>query len=84
MKFKSRSEGKSAGRKGGTAGPGKRWGHTCNSVKNGRALYVFGGYGKDNKQTNDVHIFDTGMLFFVLLGYNLMFHPQFLVFPCSL
>lgn len=50
---------KSPGRKGGTAGPGKRWGHTCNSVKNGRALYVFGGYGKDNRQTNDVHVFDT-------------------------
>ncbi|XP_050225145.1 uncharacterized protein LOC126674699 isoform X2 [Mercurialis annua] len=40
-------------------GPGKRWGHTCNSVKGGRFLYVFGGYGKDNCQTNHVHVFDT-------------------------
>ncbi|XP_048228870.1 tip elongation aberrant protein 1 isoform X1 [Ricinus communis] len=40
-------------------GPGKRWGHTCNSVKGGRFLYVFGGYGKDNCQTNQVHVFDT-------------------------
>eukprot|EP00249_Psilotum_nudum_P013942 c24589_g1_i1 orf=335-1936(-) len=50
---------KSPGRKGGIAGPGKRWGHTCSAVKNGRFLYVFGGYGKDNRQTNDVHVFDT-------------------------
>ncbi|KDP31367.1 hypothetical protein JCGZ_11743 [Jatropha curcas] len=42
-------------------GPGKRWGHTCNSVKGGRFLYVFGGYGKDNCQTNQVHVFDTTM-----------------------
>lgn len=41
-------------------GPGKRWGHTCNSIKGGRFLYVFGGYGKDNCQTNQVHVFDTG------------------------
>ncbi|XP_039069408.1 RING finger protein B-like isoform X2 [Hibiscus syriacus] len=39
--------------------PGKRWGHTCNSIKGGRFLYVFGGYGKDNCQTNQVHVFDT-------------------------
>ncbi|ERN17915.1 acyl-CoA-binding domain-containing protein 4 isoform X1 [Amborella trichopoda] len=50
---------KSPGRKGGILGPGKRWGHTCNSIKGGRFLYVFGGYGKDNCQTNDVHVFDT-------------------------
>eukprot|EP01018_Ginkgo_biloba_P010179 Gb_31051 [translate_table: standard] len=50
---------KSSGRKGGSLGPGKRWGHTCNAVKNGRSVYVFGGYGKDNCQTNDVHIFDS-------------------------
>ncbi|OVA14594.1 Kelch repeat type 1 [Macleaya cordata] len=50
---------KSPGRIGGTLGPGKRWGHTCNSIKGGRLLYVFGGYGKDNCQTNDVHVFDT-------------------------
>ncbi|XP_021674892.2 uncharacterized protein LOC110660772 isoform X2 [Hevea brasiliensis] len=42
-------------------GPGKRWGHTCNSVRGGRFLYVFGGYGKDNCQTNQVHVFDTAM-----------------------
>lgn len=45
---------------GGGGGPGKRWGHTCNAVKSGRLVYVFGGYGKDNCQTNQVHVFDTG------------------------
>ncbi|KAJ8773160.1 hypothetical protein K2173_028337 [Erythroxylum novogranatense] len=40
-------------------GPGKRWGHTCNSIKGGRFLYVFGGYGQDNCQINQVHVFDT-------------------------
>ncbi|CAL9116970.1 uncharacterized protein LOC135634069 isoform X1 [Musa acuminata AAA Group] len=44
---------------GGICGPGVRWGHTCNAVKGGRYLYVFGGYGRDNCQTNDVHVFDT-------------------------
>ncbi|KAG5153579.1 hypothetical protein AAZX31_05G019100 [Glycine max] len=43
----------------GGGGPGKRWGHTCNAVKSGRLVYVFGGYGKDNCQTNQVHVFDT-------------------------
>ncbi|KAF6169150.1 hypothetical protein GIB67_038647 [Kingdonia uniflora] len=52
-------EKKSPGRKGGIFGPGKRWGHTCNTIKGGKFLYVFGGYGKDNCQTNDVHVFDT-------------------------
>ena len=42
------------------SGPGKRWGHTCNAIKGGRFLYVFGGYGRDNCQTNQVHVFDTG------------------------
>ncbi|KAK0586865.1 hypothetical protein LWI29_013612 [Acer saccharum] len=42
-----------------TSGPGKRWGHTCNAIKGGRFLYIFGGYGKDNCQTNQVHVFDT-------------------------
>ncbi|KAL6012027.1 hypothetical protein ACLOJK_002498 [Asimina triloba] len=51
---------KSPGRIGGILGPGRRWGHTCNSIKGGRFLYVFGGYGKDNCQTNDIHVFDTG------------------------
>lgn len=41
------------------SGPGKRWGHTCNAVRGGKLLYVFGGYGKDNCQTNQVHVFDT-------------------------
>ncbi|XP_022728743.1 uncharacterized protein LOC111284284 isoform X2 [Durio zibethinus] len=44
---------------GACPGPGKRWGHTCNSIKGGGLLYVFGGYGKDNCQTNQVHVFDT-------------------------
>ncbi|XP_033132668.1 rab9 effector protein with kelch motifs isoform X2 [Brassica rapa] len=43
---------------GSSSGPGKRWGHTCNSVKGGNFLYVFGGYGTDNRQTNQVHVFD--------------------------
>ncbi|XP_020583851.1 host cell factor-like isoform X2 [Phalaenopsis equestris] len=50
---------KSAGRAGGAWGPGRRWGHSCNSVKGGRYVYVFGGYGGDTCQTNDVHVFDT-------------------------
>lgn len=41
-------------------GPGKRWGHTCNAIKGGKLLYVFGGYGQNNSQTNQVHVFDTG------------------------
>lgn len=40
-------------------GPGKRWGHTCNAVRGGQLLYIFGGYGEDNTQTNKVHVFDT-------------------------
>ncbi|XP_038724802.1 uncharacterized protein LOC120016289 isoform X1 [Tripterygium wilfordii] len=44
---------------GDASRPGKRWGHTCNAVKGGRFLYLFGGYGKDNCQTNQVHVFDT-------------------------
>ncbi|KNA10975.1 hypothetical protein SOVF_138990 isoform B [Spinacia oleracea] len=43
--------------KGG--GPGKRWGHTCNAIRGGKLLYVFGGYGQSNSQTNQVHVFDT-------------------------
>lgn len=50
---------KSASRTSGIWGPGKRWGHSCNSVKGGRYVYVFGGYGGDTCQTNDVHVFDT-------------------------
>lgn len=45
---------------GDVFGPGKRWGHTCNAVKGGKFIYLFGGYGKDNCQTNQVHVFDTG------------------------
>ncbi|XP_076902562.1 uncharacterized protein LOC143557357 [Bidens hawaiensis] len=40
-------------------GPGKRWGHTCNAVRGGQLLYVFGGYGEDNTQTNQVHLYNT-------------------------
>lgn len=43
-----------------SSGPGKRWGHTCNAIKGGRFLYVFGGFGRDNCLTNHVHIFDAG------------------------
>ncbi|RDX82475.1 tea1, partial [Mucuna pruriens] len=45
----------------GREGPGKRWGHTCNAVKGGKLLYLFGGYGNFNCQTNQVHVFDTQM-----------------------
>ncbi|KAG2322681.1 hypothetical protein Bca52824_015894 [Brassica carinata] len=41
-----------------SSGPGKRWGHTCSAVKGGTFLYIFGGYGTDNCQTNQVHVFD--------------------------
>jgi len=44
---------------GPMCGPGKRWGHTCNAIRGGKLLYVVGGYGKDNSQTNQVHVFDT-------------------------
>ncbi|XP_052179760.1 protein GLUTELIN PRECURSOR ACCUMULATION 3-like isoform X2 [Diospyros lotus] len=44
---------------GPICGPGTRWGHTCNAIRDGKLLYVFGGYGKDNSQTNQVHVFDT-------------------------
>ncbi|KAL8150625.1 hypothetical protein V2J09_020433 [Rumex salicifolius] len=40
-------------------GPGKRWGHTFNAIGGGKLLYLFGGYGRDNCQTNQVHVFDT-------------------------
>ncbi|KAI6683244.1 hypothetical protein NL676_029157 [Syzygium grande] len=40
-------------------GSRKRWGHTCNAIKGGRFLYVFGGFGIDNCQTNRLHVFDT-------------------------
>ncbi|XP_042450262.1 acyl-CoA-binding domain-containing protein 6-like isoform X2 [Zingiber officinale] len=43
----------------GICGPGVRWGHSCNTVQGGRYLYVFGGYGHNKRQTNDVHVFDT-------------------------
>ncbi|KAG2320424.1 hypothetical protein Bca52824_013637 [Brassica carinata] len=41
-----------------SSGRGKRWGHTCNAVKGGTFLYVFGGYNTDNYRTNQVHLFD--------------------------
>ncbi|CAM6047345.1 unnamed protein product [Sphagnum compactum] len=50
---------KTPGRKVGATGPGKKWGHTCNSVKGGRFLYIFGGYGRDDCQTHDIHVFDS-------------------------
>ncbi|KAF5792633.1 putative galactose oxidase/kelch, beta-propeller, kelch-type beta propeller [Helianthus annuus] len=40
-------------------GPGKRWGHTCNAVRGGQLLYIFGGYSQHNTQTNKVHVYDT-------------------------
>ncbi|KAF8399614.1 hypothetical protein HHK36_015483 [Tetracentron sinense] len=50
---------KSSVRNGGDFGPGRRWGHSCNAIKGGKFLYIFGGYGEDNCQTNEVHVFDT-------------------------
>ncbi|KAL8255309.1 hypothetical protein R6Q59_033530 [Mikania micrantha] len=44
-------------------GPWKRWGHTCNAVRGGQLLYVFGGYGEDNTQTNKVHVYETGFAY---------------------
>ncbi|KAH6758457.1 Galactose oxidase/kelch repeat superfamily protein [Perilla frutescens var. frutescens] len=44
--------------RGGGGGPGVRWGHTCNAIGGGQLLYVFGGYGKDQCQTNQVHVFN--------------------------
>ena len=41
-------------------GPGKIWGHTCNSMGDGRLLYIFGGYGHDGRVTNKVFVFNTG------------------------
>lgn len=69
-------------------GPGKRWGHTCNAVKGGRFIYLFGGYGRHNRQTNEVHVFDTGLLppplsftifyLYLLLLLSLLFYFVFL------
>jgi hypothetical protein len=64
--------------KEGDGGPGKRWGHTCNSINGGRHIYVFGGYGKDNCQTNQVHVFDTGVCVFLFLSLFTLF----LIFCC--
>jgi hypothetical protein len=64
---------KTPGRKGGTAGPGQKWGHTCNTVKSGRFIYVFGGYGKDECQTQDIHVFDCGENFSCS---SCCYHPQ--------
>lgn len=63
-----------------SSGPGKRWGHTCNAIKGGRFLYVFGGYGKDNCQTNQVHVFDTGTFFYFP---RFLFFFFFFSFPLS-
>ncbi|XP_074317045.1 uncharacterized protein LOC141653240 [Silene latifolia] len=43
----------------GGVGPGKRWGHTCNAVRGGTMVYVFGGYGPDNSHSNKLHVFHT-------------------------
>lgn len=45
--------------RGGGGGPGVMWGHTCNAIAGGKLLYVFGGYGKNQSQTNQVHVFNT-------------------------
>ena len=48
---------------------GKRWGHTCNSIKGGKFVYLFGGYGEDqHAHTNQVHVFDTGLCFSIILA----------------
>lgn len=52
--------------RGGGGGPGVRWGHTCNAIAGGKLLYVFGGYGKNQCQTNQVHVFNTGDFLFPL------------------
>ncbi|KAG9151567.1 hypothetical protein Leryth_021892, partial [Lithospermum erythrorhizon] len=31
----------------------------CNAVRGGKLLYVFGGYGQENRQTNKIHVFDS-------------------------
>lgn len=49
-----------AGLADSSSGPGKRWGHTCNAVKGGRFVYVFGGFGRDGYFTSQVHVFDAG------------------------
>ena len=41
-------------------GLGKIWGHTCNSMRDDRLLYVFGGYSHDGRVTNKVFVFNTG------------------------
>ncbi|KAL1531724.1 hypothetical protein AAHA92_31831 [Salvia divinorum] len=41
----------------GGDGPGVRWGHTCNAIE-GR-VYLFGGYGEDEQQTNQIDVLDT-------------------------
>lgn len=54
MRWEKKSEAMKTG-----SGPGKRWGHTCNAIRGGKLVYVFGGYGQHNCQTNQVHVFDT-------------------------
>ncbi|XP_056175446.1 tip elongation aberrant protein 1-like [Syzygium oleosum] len=40
-------------------GSRKRWGHTCNAIRGGRFLYVFGGFGIDNCRASQVLVFNT-------------------------
>ncbi|CAH8334830.1 unnamed protein product [Eruca vesicaria subsp. sativa] len=53
-----RQQNQQVGLSDSTSGSGKRWGHTCNAVKGGRFVYVFGGFGSEGCLTNQVHVFD--------------------------
>ncbi|XP_033131478.1 nitrile-specifier protein 1 isoform X1 [Brassica rapa] len=55
-----RQQNQQVGHGDSSSGPGKRWGHTCNAIKGGRFVYVFGGFGRDDCLTNQVHVFDAG------------------------
>ncbi|KAF2592903.1 hypothetical protein F2Q70_00045403 [Brassica cretica] len=53
-----RQQNQQVGHGDSSSGPGKRWGHTCNAVKGGRFVYIFGGFGREDCLTNQVHVFD--------------------------
>ncbi|KAH9623029.1 hypothetical protein KSS87_023166 [Heliosperma pusillum] len=61
----------------GGVGPGKRWGHTCNAVRGGTMMYVFGGYGPDNSHSNNLHVFHSGSS--VKLSYAYIVGASFLL-----